>query len=443
MAGQGTATKPASIDNAFAATERQLRANKPFSGAISRIRNGQQVILDYVKKQDRLTLQKWLDQKDISQGQFLLETQNQDGQDITIEFMVDKNADSPAVNPFFQDMPGQPRQNGTGSALKEQLEAEIVRLSGEMETVKSKRREAEEELYKFKRENSDDNTELKNAHRDEKDRIKENHRKEVDALKEEIRQKDWEIKLKEIELMNENGSPSGWDKVIDKFLDDDVLSNVAAQLGKLMQKQGNAQPTAQQIQAAYQQAGNPQLDAENGAQSATASEASARRAQKNPDQEQQEQAESSQPEPEPKSEPESQPQPQLTPEQVKAQIADGLKNLAIQVLTDKNANLAKYANAVQQQLAINKKNGITLDAGQWVLIAKALSEKAVKEEINAERVAKVIEPALAGLPDSYRFMLSAIDANAAAKQLFNAFNIEASAAVKQVVVKVLQALKNS
>jgi hypothetical protein len=128
---------------------------------------------------------------------------------------------------------------------------------------------------------------------------------------------------------------------------------------------------------------------------------------------------------------------------VKAQIADGLKNLAIQVLTDKNANLAKYATAVQQQMAINKQNGITLDAGQWVLMAKALSEKAVKEEINPDRVAAVIEPALAGVPKMYRGMLKALDAEPAANMLFNSFNIKASPAVKKVVVKVLEALKNS
>jgi|AntDeeMinimDraft_5_1070356.scaffolds.fasta_scaffold05940_3 hypothetical protein len=429
MAQQGNAVKPAHIDNAFAGTQSEIYANQPFYGALFRVQNGQEVYLQYVEQKDRLTLSSFLDQKNISQGQFLIKMNGENGTLKEIPIMVDKNGDSSATNPFFQNMPGQMSpQDPAQTAVKDRLEAEIIRLKGELDTVKSKRDDAEEKLYKYKRENSDETGQLKNEHRTKLDNLKEKHRREVDDLKEENRQKDWEIKLKEVEAMNENGDQSGWDKVLDKFLNDDFLSNIATHLGVMMQQQGNAQPTKAQIQTAMQNTAQPAT------QNAGSDKSNPSEARNNPENDSPE-LEASQ----------SQPEPQTQEEQqmeAKQQIADHLKEMALNTLMG-NIEYAEYAEAVRKQLVLNKQHGIQLDAKQWVEMAKMLSEKAIQKELEAPQVAKIIEPALDMLPQKARMMISLIQPKAAANQLFQMYNINVSGSVKNLVIDVLDELLNA
>lgn len=434
MSDQATATKPVNIDNSFASSESELYAQQPFFGAISRIRTGQKAMFDYVDPKDRLTLQKWLDQKDISQGQFLLETKDANGNPIQLEFMVDKNADPETSNPFLQNIPQQ-QDSGMSELLKNQLESEITRLKNELDREERKRRNAEDELYKVKRDQSEGNGEIKLEHERKISRLKEDHRDKEDKLKEEIRELKNEIKFLELEHRMESGDTSFGNRlfnIIEKNLDGDFLANIASTVGELMQQQGNTQPTQQQLQAAIkQQAQATRPNPQNGQQATQAPKMNVNTGDKP--------AENS-------GEPENpqtkqQPTPK-TKEQVKQEFVQGLKNAAEAALIDQNANLQKYANAVRQQMALNKQHGIKLDAGQWVEMAKMLANKAVEENVSSRRVAKVIEPVLSGVPKQYRMMLGMFDPQAAATKLFETFNIEASPQVKGVVVEVLTELKN-
>jgi hypothetical protein len=140
------------------------------------------------------------------------------------------------------------------------------------------------------------------------------------------------------------------------------------------------------------------------------------------------------------------PQPQQTsPEemaQAKKNVANSLLKVALEHLTDKDADLQKYAAQISNQIDLLHQQGISLDAKQWIQMAKALAERAIAEEISAERVAKVIEPVLAGIPGKYRAMLKMIAPEAATNQLFQLFEVEANKPVKKLVTKVLESIKN-
>ncbi len=429
MAAQGTATKAASIDTVFASSQNELYANRPFHGALFRLQNGQEVYLQYIDKQERLTLSKWLNQKDISQGQFQLETRDEGGNEVTIPFMVDKNGDSTPANPFFQHMPAAGRQpSGMNAALQDEMEAQIVKLRGKVSDLT-------DELVKAKRELGDDKTETVLTHEKEKRELEKTKDSEIRALENEISDLKTELKFKELEFRQGNGDKSVGNRLLDILqanLSDDFLSSVAANIGQMMQAQGGTQPTAQQLQDAYRQAAESEMSGEN--------EAASPGPRGNPDQPE---SHPSHPQPETKSQSHQQPTQKEQMAQVKQHLSQQLIHAALEVLTDKNANLEAYATEVQSQLALLRQQGITLDAEQWVQMAKVLGERAAEREITPDRVAKVIEPALAGLPQQTRMMLSIISPQAAAEKLFSMFNIEASPAVKGIVVKVLDVLKNS
>jgi hypothetical protein len=425
MPSTQTVPQPASIDNVFATGENDIYADRPFYGALFRVSAGSRLYMQYVNKDERLTLSKFLEQKNIDNGSFLLKTTDGNDNEKEISFQVDKNGDMETLNPFagiLSSTEAQPRENGMNSKLKQEYEAQIVKLRGKVS-------ELTDELVKVKRELGDDNTELMLSHEKEKRDLEKRKDQKISELKEQLSELKTEIRFKELENKQENGERSIGNRLMDILehnLGDDFLSNMAENIGNLMEAQQNpGQPTPRQLQQAMQQAAGRQQGVQNAPQP-----------ENNP------------------SQPVSNPQPQTaspssddlppnvpTPDQMKQQFIQGVKSAALEALTANNEQLKKYSTALQQQLALNEQQGVTLNAGEWVNLAKMLAEKAVKEEINPGRVAKVIEPVLAGIPKKYKFMLKTIDPGQAAKMLFQAFSIDASPAVEKVVSEVLEILK--
>lgn len=446
MPESGTAVKAANIDNAFAANQNDLYANKPFYGAVFRIQNGLNSYLGYIEKNERLTLKKWLTQKEIKKGSFLLMV----GNETNIAFTVDKNADSEQPNPFLSNLPAGHNHGRSGdNPIKEELEAQNKRLSGQLAESDRKNRDLLDELERAKRELSTDNSATLLAHQKEINDLKEEYRDRFDEKKDEIQDLKHEIRL--IELERNQGDRSVGNRVLDIIqsnLSDGFLKEVAANIANLMQDQGNAgQPTQEQLQMAMQQAGQlPQF------QTPPETPGNSQNNEGGPERVnigayntggQQNEEQPLQPAANEQTPPIATDNPKPpTPEQVKNELGSRILNAGLSVLMDKNANLKAYKAQVESQLALLRQQGITLDAAQWVQMAQMLANKAVEEQINADRVAHVIEPVLSGIPKQYRFMLKAINSKAAAEQLFSAFDLDASPAVKKVVVNVFDVLKN-
>lgn len=424
-----TADSPAklkSIQNGYAMTQDDIYRNKPFHGTIFRLQGGQKIYLDYISQEERLTLSQFLGRKNINEGVFALDTRNEQGQPVSIEFHIDKSGEGKqASNPFLSNYNGQKSENqGMSSALKEEYEAQILRLSNNLQEADRKNRQLTDDLLEAKRELSKDTTEKMLAHKDEIRTLEKAHDKEVRDLEKEISDLKLEIKMKEMQYLHSDRS--GWDRFFDMIENNgaDFFANILSQI----QQANPGQPvTPEQLQAAAlqqmkeNQPEKPETDVihdkneENG----------------------QEQPETSNPQHEPLQ--------KATPEQIEAvkkEVADQLTNAALNVLTSESADFQKYASYVKDQIAILRQNGIPLDAKAWVQMAKILAERAVEENITAEKVAKVIKPALEGVK-SYGYMLKMMDPQSATDQLFKQFGIEADKPVKNLVAKVLQALKQS
>jgi hypothetical protein len=387
--------------------------------------------MQYVKKKDRLTLSKFLDQKDISKGQFLLKTEAKNGHDVEIIFQVNKNGDADvSSHPFLMNLP---QNQADGSRLiEENLKSEIQRLQTKVQRLETnrddadeRRKEAENELFRIQQSQSTGQNQTLLAHQQELAALKETHRDEKDELKEKLSELKTEMKIKEL-------SGSGETSWGDRFLNivEENLSNDS--IGRLIKNlQERVQPQPPQLTQVQQQAVQQAREWQQAQQEGNNDGPEADEVNENPASDLQPQPDSSQ---------RAAAQPNQDP--MKQHIINGLQNLALETLTADHPNLKQYTAAVQNQLAINKQQGIQLDAGQWVQMAKMLAEKAVKEQISPRKVASVIDPALEGIPMTYRMMLKALDPSAAADQLFRMFNIQAAPPVKQVVVNVLKVIKN-
>lgn len=405
--------KLTSIQNGYAMSADEVYRNKPFHGTIFRLIGGQKSYMEYVPQEKRLTLSEFLSHKNISSGIFMIDTVNDQGQSVSIEFHVDKNGEQKEnANPFLSNYNGQKSENsGLSSALKEEYETQILRLRGQIS-------ELTDDLVKAKRQLGDDNTATLIAHKDELRNMEKAHDKEVRELEKEISDLKLEIKLKEMQYLHSDRS--GMDRLFDFFEKNgaDFFGNILAQI----QQANPGQPVSpQQLQAAAIQHMKEQQP-ENGADQPDGPKAEAEPGQ-----------------------PQVQEPTQATPDQIEAvkkEVADQLTNAALSVLTSENADFKKYASYVKDQLHLLRENGIPLDGKAWVQMAKVLAERAVEENITADKVAKVIEPALEGVK-SYGFMLKMMDPKTATDQLFNQFGIEAEKPVKNLVTKVLQALKKS
>jgi hypothetical protein len=105
-----------SIDSQFASSEADIYMDKPFYGGLFRVNGGQPVFMQSVDKTERLTLSKFLEQKNISRGSFLLKIVDENGNDKEIPFQVDKNAEMES-SPLTR-LPGsrQPPHSSPGAA---------------------------------------------------------------------------------------------------------------------------------------------------------------------------------------------------------------------------------------------------------------------------------------------------------------------------------------
>jgi hypothetical protein len=319
----------------------------------------------------------------------------------------------------------------------QQLQAELIRLKGHLdekdrkyrelddEYVK-KRRELENEISRLNKELSDGQADLKLTHQEKLYTQEKEYEKQLREKEDKIRELEWDIRLNKVE--SKNGDRSIADRFMDFFEDNgtDFFAKVVEGLQKMSPGGQPVQnPTPQQLQSAFNHAANAQNS-------------------ENPQPQKPENSQNQEFETRQNAENQQQTAKELTPEQmeeVKSQIRQSLIERALHVLTNPNANFQEYAMNVQQQLALNRANGIQLDAGTWIQMAKVLSEKAIEKEITAERVAKVIEPVLGGAK-KYSFFLNMMDSKQITEKLFNQFNIEANEQVKALVVKVFDALKN-
>ncbi len=463
---QQTATQAVNIDSTFAVNQEQIYADKPLFGALFRVNAGQPVYIQYVNKSERLTLSRFLEQKNISEGRFMLKTTSSDGVDKEIPFQVNKNADSGALNPFTDHLQAinnaNNEQNGLSTVLKDQLEAEIRRLKTNLEEESSKRREVTDDLFKTKQLLSSDNTESAVAHQKEILKLKETHRTEVDELKQQLSDYKMELKIKEL---GDSGEKSFGNRLLDILqtnLSDDFLAKLASNIGKLT---GNAtQPTQAQMQQAITQAADAQRDVqntttppasepENNPQKVDWSKFNTGEPTENgqkPTENSQNTTENGQKPTEtlqngPQTIQNVVPQP-ISPQQmaqIKQQFLQGLKNAAFEALTADNDHLKQYATVVRNQMALFKEQGVNVDTQQWIQLTKMLANKAASEEISPQRVATVVNPLLSNVPSQYRSMLALLDSAKAATMLFRSFNIEASPQVKDIVTKVLDIIKNN
>lgn len=433
-----TAESPAklkTIQNGYAMDQDDIYRNKPFHGTIFRVQGGQKIYLDYISQDERLTLSQFLGRKNINEGVFLLDTRNEQGQPVNIEFRIDKSGEGKQVsNPFLSNYNGQSPQktenSGMSSALKEEMEAQILRLSNNLQEADRKNRQLTDELLEAKRELSKDNTEKMLAHKDEVRKLEKEHDKTVRELEKEISELKTEIKFKELEY--KSSDRDGLTRLFD-FFEENGESLFAGIIQSLQKAGQNPNVTPQQLQAAVIEQAKAKQQAENAAETQQASENT----------EENEEIQDS----EETADPEAQnPQPPALNEEQKMafknSVSAKLLDTALMVLSDKNADLQKYAQFVRDQMAIMNQSGVSLDAKQWVEMAKALAERAIDEKITAERVAKVIRPVLDGVK-GYAFMLKMVSADKATEQLFNQFNIEANEQVKKLVTKVLKAVQQS
>jgi hypothetical protein len=437
-----TATQPASIDNAFAHSESDIYADHPFYGALFRVRSGQSVFMQHVKQSERLTLSTFLEQKNISNGSFLLETDDKNGHAKGIAFQVDKNGELEPLNPFagLKSVIAEP-ENTLNSQLKQEYEAQILKLRGKVSDLT-------DELVSVKRELGEDKTNLLLSHEKEKRELEKEKDNKIKELETEISELKTEVKFKELET-RQDGDRSFGNRLLDILqsnISDDFLANLASNIGKLT---GNATPPTQaQMQQALAQTAQAQQDVqpaaptgepENNPQTIDLSKFNTGEPAENP----QGPPETPQDGPQTLQNVARQPISPQQIAQIKERFLQGLKDTAFEALTADNQHLKQYAHVVRSQMGLFKEQGITVDTQQWIQLTKMLANKAVNEEISPGRVAKVVNPLLANVPPQYRTMLTLLDSAKAANILFQSFNIEASPQVKGVVVKVLEVLKNN
>lgn len=322
-------------------------------------------------------------------------------------------------------------ENVLHSSIIQQYEARIFQLNQQLqdadrrnrineEDFLKKRRTLEDEVADLKRELAKDNTDTKISNLESKHELERKYEKKLREKEKEIDDLKTEIRFKELEL--NQGDKDTFDKfmlVFERFADSGFLGKVLEGLQNMQPAGGaNGQYSSQQLKSAV----NAAKKSEKNAGMEDNSDAELRENSENQNQ-----------------------IPEIPPEDMpkaKAQVKEALLNSAMEALTNKNVNLGHYAEAVRRQIQISKQQGIELDAKQWIQMAKVLAEHAVDREVTPDRVAKVISPVLDGVK-KYSFFLQSMEPKGATNALFNYFNIETSEAVKNLVAKTLQAIKQS
>lgn len=466
MSGQPTTSTP--IDNVFAASSSEIYANRPFCGALFQVQADQNLYMQYIDPQERLTLSKFLDQKGITKGRFLLMKTDGDGNEQKIPFQVNKEADDDAdLNPFTANMPGLPQNaavDKSQSLVEQNLKAEIQRLITKTRRLEDKltqaednRREAENELTRTKQVQTGSDTKKVLAHQQEMSDLKEAHRKEVSDYKDQLSDLKMEMKIKELSSSSEKSVGNRFMDMIQSNFDPDFFKTIAASVSQMMQAQGTQQPTPEQMQQAVQQIGQQQAAASETAPPQQTMQPNGMGDQSDDDISGQtdhrrgvdlsalntgDPPAGKQP-----TEPGNSPQPETNPHEAqpnlmnKQQLAGHLQKAAMDALVNENANLKDYAQLTRQQLAIHRQNGVSLDGGEWLRIAQMLAGKAVEKQISAERIATVISPVLGNISQKWLMVFKMVDADKAADMLFQAFNIQAPGKVRKKIVEVLDIIK--
>jgi len=408
-----------SITSGFAQSQSDLYRQKPFFGTINRVFNGQRVFLEHIKQTERLTLSEWIDRKKIDQGAFLLETTSEDNQEISIEFHVDRsNSSKASSNPFLSGIPTQKAENQNASTLAEELQVQVTRLNGNLQEADRKNRELQDELFKAKRELSEGNTEVLLSHKEEIRKLEKEHDAKVRELEKQISTLETDKRIDKLEYKNSNRD--GMTRFLDMMEENgaELIGGIIKQLQSAGQNPSNATP--QQIQAAIQQRINEESQSEEIEQSEQADEDIL----SNTDTQ----------------------EPQLTQEQqlmkAKSDIKSNLLDNALKTVQNADIPISEYAKFARDQIAIMNEMGLTLEAKDWIEMAKALAEKALKENVSAKRVADVIQPLLDGVK-GYAFMLKAVSPKKATETLFNQFNVEATDEIKELVSEVLGIIQKS
>lgn len=410
--------KLSSITNGFAQSQDELYRQKPFFGTINRVFNGQKVFLEHIKQSERLTLSEWIERKKVDQGAFLLETTSESGDDISIEFHVDRNHNSKVPeNPFLNRLPQKTENSGTNSALAEELQVQITRLSGNLQESDRKNRELQDELFKAKRELSEGNTDVLLKHQQEIRTMEKEHDAKVRELEKQITKLETDKRIDKLEYKNSNRD--GMTRFLD-VMEENGVEFIGAIIKQLQSAgQNPAQATPQQLQAAIKQQAQEQAE----------------KTENHPEAEHLEDPEGTIQNPE-----------QLTHEeqvmQAKEQIKQNLLDNALKTLSNSDISIQEYAEFARAQIAIMRQNNLSLDVQAWIEMARTLAKKAIEKNIPVQRVADIIKPLLDGVK-GYAFMLKALNPEMATDQLFNQFNVEASDDVKKLVSKVLEIIKQS
>lgn len=394
-------TKITHIRAEFAQSENDLYQNKPFFGTVFKVFQNQKVYFQHIGESERLTLSKWLSDKNITEGSFLLETKTADDEIKTIYFNVDKTGEGKAFNPFLSGLsanqPNQSASNGLSQILKQEYEAQILRLSNALQEADREKRKLMDELMDAKRELSQDNTERLLTQREEVNRLEKEKDKEIAELKGKIKDLEFEQRISAIEYKNTDRS------VGNRFLDfmEEKGGDFLAQLLQQIQAANPNKPITSEM-VTQELKDHQQLEAVN---------------------------------------PENH-NPKAA--QIMADNIELLKNkfieVAVNALTKEDTDLQQYAHWVRTQMQIAKSQGVELDTHAWVQMAKILAEKSVRDGILPARLAAIIEPVLEPLKPQMG-MMSMLPSSQLVNMLFSGFKIEADETVKELVAKVLDELK--